>query len=453
MKKLLKLLSMLLILSMSAYSQKPVDTKNLNSIDSLLSKKYKLGEPGLAILVAKKGKIVYRKAFGNANLELNVPMQPEMLFNLASITKQFTAVAILQLMEAGKLSLQDSVQKFIKDFPSKSHPISIEQLLTHTAGLKDYLQIDYGQPFMERRDFSAVEMIKLIRDLPLEFEPGTKYSYSNTGYLLLGRIIELASGKSYSQYVKDQLFNPAGMSATYYDSPNSILTGRTNGYKKNSVFEKADYWSASLPYAAGGLVSNVDDLFKWHQALLSSRLISKETLQKASTPFKLKNGAFINYGYGWTLNNLNGIHTIEHGGSITGYRTHEVYYPDQDVFIAILSNCECTPVYQLIIDVSGFALGRKIQPELKINKIILEDYVGTYQLKENPKRTFLIKMDKDSLFAVATDGRSYRLLFQTNSSFQFNGIIDAKGEFIKEEGKVTKFLITQNGTFEWLKVK
>ncbi len=152
-------------------------------LDELLSKQFKITEPGCEVLVAKQGQIIYKKAFGSANIELNVPMTADMVFRVASITKQFTAVAILQLVEQGMISLKDSLQKFVPDYPFKGHTITIENLLTHTSGVKDYMQIDYQNPYMERWDFTPKQLIDSFKNYPMEFEPGTNYSYSNSGYV------------------------------------------------------------------------------------------------------------------------------------------------------------------------------------------------------------------------------------------------------------------------------
>jgi CubicO group peptidase (beta-lactamase class C family) len=201
-------------------------------LDGPLSKQFKPGEPGCAVLVAKHGEIIYKKAFGSADLELNVPLASGMVFKLASITKQFTAIAILQLVEQSKISLQDSVQKFIPDFPPKGYTITIENLLTHTSGIKDYMQIDYHELDMERRDFSPKQLIDSFKNYPLEFEPGTKFSYSNSGYFLLGFIIEKVTGKSYQSYVQDDLLTRLGLSHSYFDGPGMIIPDRVNGYRE-----------------------------------------------------------------------------------------------------------------------------------------------------------------------------------------------------------------------------
>jgi CubicO group peptidase (beta-lactamase class C family) len=452
MKTLLNLIFVFLVSQNTLLAQQTADTRVNKAIDSLLKGKYTLEDPGIAVLVAKKGRIIYRKAFGSANLELKVPMQPEMLFNLASITKQFTAVAILQLIENGKLSLKDSIQQYIPNFPSKAHTITIENLLTHTSGLKDYLQINYNEPFLERKDFEPKELIEYFKNQPLEFEPGTKYKYSNSGYFLLGYIIEMVSGKTYEKYLQDHIFNVLGLKNTYYDNSNRILANRTNGYKKIKDYEKADYWAASIPYAAGGLISNVDDLFAWHNGLQASILLKKQTLAKAYSPFRLKNGIEVNYGYGWIIGNTNNQLSIAHGGAITGYHNNEIYYPNEDIYIVTLSNCECTPIFEISTQISNLVLSKPLQQStIKVDESILNQYIGVYALMTDNKRK--IKIVKENGALVAYNTEKYELVFLSDRKFEFKGILDAKCEFIFEHDQVIKLMVTQNGLYEWKKIQ
>lgn len=443
-----------LLFSYSCQAQKSKDKQLAKSLDSLLSKQFNPNGPGISLLVAKKGKIIYEKAFGSASLELSVPIRPEMVFNLGSITKQFTAVAILQLVEKGKISLQDSLQKYVPDFPSKGYPITIENLLTHTSGIKDYMQIDYPEPYMERRDFSPKVLIDSFKSLPLEFEPGTKFHYSNSGYFLLGFIIERVTAKTWQDYLQENIFTPLGLTNTYTDHPNAIIKNRVYGYKKEDQhFEKADYWSATISYAAGGLLSSVEDLYKWQKGLYAYQILRKETLDKAFTNFKLKNGTTTGYGYGWFLKDISGIKSIEHGGAITGFLTNEIYYPAEDIYVVSLFNCDCAPKDALSATIAGLALGKPLQPDVKITDAILNNYTGTYTLSIDTSRTIIIFRENNQLIAKVSGQGSYPLLFQSDTKFEFKNILDASCEFIRENNKVIKFIISQNGQYEWNKIK
>jgi CubicO group peptidase (beta-lactamase class C family) len=454
MNRSLFFISSFLLLLTCTYGQTQQDKQLEKQLDELLSTQFKTSGPGCEILVAKKGEIVYKKAFGNANIELNVPMKPEMVFKIGSITKQFTAVAILQLAEQGKISLEDSLQKYIKDFPAKGHTITIENLLTHTSGISDYMRLDHGDKYAERKDYEPQQVIDKFKTLPLEFEPGTKFSYSNSGYYLLGYIIEKISGKSFKTYLQENILTPLSLDHTYFDSSNIIIPNRVNGYRKEgSDHRNADYWSMTIAYSAGELISNVEDLFKWHNGLYSYKILKKETLEKAFTPFKLRDGTVTEYGYGWILKNVSGIKSIEHGGAITGFLSNEIYFPAEDIFVAALFNCECSPKDELSINIASLALKKPLQNEVKVDADLLDQYVGTYTLSTNTKRIIIIAKENDRLLAKISEQETIPLIFQSNTKFQFKNILGADCEFIKENGRVTKFNVTQNGHFVWIKTQ
>jgi CubicO group peptidase (beta-lactamase class C family) len=442
---------LILLIGSTSYAQ---DSPFENKIDKLLTKEFHQSQPGCEVLVAKHGQIIFKKAYGSANLELNVPLTPAMVFNLASITKQFTAVAILQLVEQGKISLHDSLQKFIPDFPSKGYTITIENLLTHTSGIKDYMQLDYPDSYMERWDYRPKQLIDSFKNIPLEFEPGTKFSYSNSGYYLLGYIIEKITGKRYQNYVQDDLLKPLGLTHTYFDSAGIIIPNRVNGYQKDdTVYKNADYWSPTIEYAAGGLISNVDDLFKWHKGLYTYQILKKETLQKAFTSYQLKDGTSTDYGYGWFLKTSNDIKSIEHAGGIPGFVTNEIYFPAEDIFIAILCNCGTAPIDELSVNISSIALGKLLQADIKVDAKILNRYVGVYKLSMDTSRTITMLKKNDQLFAKVSDTEDYPIVFQSETKFEFKNIRDAHCEFVTENGKVAKFNVSQNGHYEWIKTQ
>jgi len=317
----------------------PVSEKDLASqIDKLLSGVYKPDGPGASILVKKQGKVIWRKGYGLANLELNVPVEPDMIFRLGSITKQFTAVAVLMLAEEGKLSLQDEITKFLPDYPTQGRKITVEHLLTHTSGVKSYTDLPEWLP-LQRKDMTVGEIIDLFKNQPTEFAPGERWKYSNSGYILLGAIIEKASGKTYADFVEQRIFGPLGMKSTCYDSTSRIIRRRASGYAKgNAGFENAPYMSMSQPYAAGSLASSVDDLATWTESLLAGKLVKKETLERAFTSYKLKDGQDTKYGYGWCISDYEGHRLIEHGGGIHGFLSHALFFPEDQVFVAMLAN-------------------------------------------------------------------------------------------------------------------
>lgn len=423
-------------------------------IDEVLSNTFKANGPGCAVLITRKNTVIYKKAFGNASIELKVAMQPDMVFNLASITKQFTAVAILQLAEQNKLSLQDSIQKFIPDYPFKGSTITIEHLLTHTAGIKDYLQLELNSPNIERWDFTPQQLIDSFKTVPLQFSPGTKFSYSNSGYYLLGYIIEKITGKTYQDYIEENLFKPLGMTHSFFDRNNQLIAGRVTGYRtEGTAVRNVDFWSPTIMYAAGGILSNTEDLFAWHRSLYTYKVIKKESLEKALTPCRLKDGTLTGYGYGWYTKTINGIRTIEHQGGLPGFQTKAIYYPDDDVFMVILSNNGNAPLDELTNSISAIVLNRSLQPDIRINNSITQQYLGTYRLSADTSRTITVLLMDGRLVAQLPNKENVPILFSSETKFQFKNVLNADCEFIISNGKTIKIAVNQNGYYEWIKVE
>jgi CubicO group peptidase (beta-lactamase class C family) len=348
------------LLANLAFAQQKDDKQLFANFDKMLSEQFKTNETGATALVARKGQVIYKKAFGMANLENNIPMQVDHVFRIGSITKQFTAVAILQLMEQGKLSLQDEITKFIPDYPTHGHKITIEHLLTHTSGIQSYTSmIDFEKQVT--LDLKPTELIDYFKNEPMEFAPGTKWSYNNSGYFLLGYIIEKVSGKTYPQYIEENFFKPLGMTNSLFGSDSKIVKNRAGAYEKDSTgFVNAPYLNMNLPYSAGSIQSTVEDLFKWHQAVHSYKLVKKESLDKAFTKYKLTDGKETEYGYGWGLGDIQGSPTIGHGGGIPGFLTQSIYLPKEDVFVAVFSNCGCNPPFDIGDKMATLAIGKTI---------------------------------------------------------------------------------------------
>lgn len=448
------------------YAQPANEDKMAKSVDSLVVPQFKPNEPGVSILIAKHGQIVYEKAFGSANVELNVPMQLDMVFRIGSITKQFTAIGILQLAEQGKISLQDSVQKYIKAFPSKGYKITIENLLTHTSGIIDYTSIDDPDPYIERRDFTPQSLINYFKNEPLQFSPGTKFSYSNSNYVLLAYIVEIVSGKPYHEYMKENVLQPAGLTNTFYADENTIVPGRVAGYTRHRGFyENCDYQTISLGYGCGDLLSTVEDLYKWNNALLANKLVKKETLEKAFTPFTLKNGTHTTYGYGWFIDSALGKKCIHHEGQVSGFIAEEEYFPDAETYIALMTNVKTGDDttdfsdnrFRLFNNIFSLALGRSLLKEAVINDTILDKYVGIYTatFKKNSKLTIYKKDGKLYMNLSNGTGKNMVMLPQSDTTFLLPDVkwIKTSCEFINEDGNVSKLFFTQDKRYEWKKVK
>ncbi len=323
----------------SAFAFSAPQTPIAADLDALLSSVYKPNEPGAALLIWKDGKVLVRKAYGMADLELGVRMEPDMIFRIGSMTKQFTAVAILMLMEQGKLAVSDPITKFLPDYPTQSKAITVEHLLTHTSGIKSYTDINEWQP-LRRKDMPLSEIIALFKDKPMDFAPGERWRYNNSGYILLGAIIEKVAGLTYEAFLQKNIFDPLGMTRTYYGSAARIIPGRIPGYGPgpDNGFLNADYLSMTQPYAAGSLLSNVDDLAVWNAALLAGKVLKPETLARAWTPYKLADGTSTGYGYGWGVGEYEGRRMIAHGGGINGFATDGILFPEDKLFVTLLTN-------------------------------------------------------------------------------------------------------------------
>ena len=260
-------------------------------IDAVMAEIYKPGEPGAAVIVRKDGQTIFRKGYGLADLELGVPVEPDMVFRLGSITKQFTAVSILMLAQDGKLKLQDEITKFLPDYPTQGRRITVEHLLTHTSGIQSYTDMPEWLPLW-RKDFTVKELVDLFKDKPMQFEPGRSWAYNNSGYVLLGAIIEKVSGRTYEDFVADKYLQAAGHEGLLLRQhrPRSS-PGASRAIKPGKGgFVNAPYLSMTQPYAAGSLLSTVDDLAIWSDAVFAGKLVRKEWLSKAFTPYRLRTG-------------------------------------------------------------------------------------------------------------------------------------------------------------------
>jgi CubicO group peptidase (beta-lactamase class C family) len=450
MKKQLLVLAFGLLFHHSYAQQENVE-QLASGFDKMLSEQFKTNETGATALVARKGEIIYLKAFGMANLESDILMRTNNVFRIGSITKQFTAIAILQLMEQGKLSLQDEITKFIPDYPTQGHTITIEHLLTHTSGIQSYTEME---DFEERMtmDLSPAEVIDHFKSEPMQFAPGTKWHYNNSGYFILGYIIEKVSGITYPEYLEENIFKPVGMSHSLYGNDQRLVKYRTGGYTmRDSMYENAHPLSMTQPYAAGSIQSTVEDLFKWNQALHSYQLVTKESLDMAFTNYKLSDGTETDYGYGWNLDYIQGIPTIEHGGGINGSLTMAIYVPEADVFVAVFSNCECNSPEDIAVRMAALTLGRPyVHNEIPLTDKILQEYTGVYENDKGEQR--IITLSENHLYSQRGRNRKFIIKAYEADKFYFEEALLAI-EFVRnKKGKVESLItVGRDGNYVWNK--
>ena len=328
-----------------------------------------------AVLVMKQNKVVLKKGYGPADREWNISNTPEAKFRIGSITKQFTAACILQLIEAGKLSLDDKLSKFYPDFP-KGDSVSIHMLLNHTSGIASYTD---QRNFMEvaTLPWSKDSIISYFKKRPYNFSPGTKWAYNNSGYFLLGCIIEKVSGQSYDEYLQKNILDKLGMKNSGTDKLDSVLAFRTKGYSRSGKkFINAGYISMEWPFSAGVMYSTLDDLYKWDRALYNNTVLSDASKQKMFTP------GLSNYGYGIIIDSLEKHPRTWHNGGIPGFSTNISRFIKDDICIIVLSNNESNVDFisialaDILFDVPVEA--PYIHKEVTIDPSMLDRYVGKY---------------------------------------------------------------------------
>lgn len=363
-------------------------------VDQYLAPYLKMENFSGSILIARKGKVLLKKGYAMANYELGVPNTPQTKFRLGSVTKQFTAMAILQLEERKLLGVNDPLSKYIPDYP-RGDKITIHHLLTHTAGVPNFTNFpDYREIMI--LPHSLEKIIERFKHRPLDFAPGEKFSYSNSGYILLSYIIEKASGKSFASFLAENIFQRLGMKDTGYDHSEALLANRASGYVlTDEGLRNAPYMDMSIPVGGGALYSTIEDLYRWDRALYTEKLVKKETLKRIFTPWKGDEG----YAYGWGIWKKAGRKMIGHDGGINGFHTHIGRFPEDDACLIILNNIENAPLGRIASDLSAILLGEKYQVQnwkiVPLDPQLYEKYMGTYEFQGAvPGRTRLSSRNK-----------------------------------------------------------
>jgi len=356
-----------------------------------------------AILVARDRTILLDKAYGDANLEWNIPNTPTTKFQLASITKEFTAASILLLAERGKLNVNDPVKKYLSDAPPSWDKVTIFSLLTHTFGMPN----KFDGITSWSQTVPPDKLIAAFRDKPLDFESGTSGKYSNAGYYLLGYLIEKISGQSYGDFVEENIFKPLGMNDSGYDSKSKIIARRASGYRFGpSGPEQSQYQDITLRYSAGGLYSTTEDLLRWDQSLFGNKLLSAESVKMMTTPVKF------NYAAGLMVAKFDGHLSFELGGDMDGFTSDMMYYPDDKLTVIVLNNLSGEPE-AISMKLAAVAHGEKVilpsdRKEIAVAPSVLTRYVGTYH-DMTPGYNLVITVEDGHLVAqVMAGGGPYK---------------------------------------------
>ncbi len=349
-----------------------------------------------SVLVAEKGQVIFKKGYGMANMEWNIPNAPDTKFRLGSITKQFTAMLIMQLVEKGKLKLSGKVTDYLPDYPkANGDKITIHHLLTHTSGIPNYTSFPKFFETVSREPVTPESFIKRFDSMPLDFEPGTKFSYSNSGYFLLGVLIEKVTGKSYADVLTENILKPAQLANTGYDLFSPILPKRATGYeKKNGGYVNSPYLDMTIPYAAGSMYSTVEDLYRWDQALYTDKLLSASGKATMYIPF------LDGYAYGWGVRNAkigqlkDSLLLIEHTGGINGFNTIISRLPKDKQLVVLLNNTGGAPLSDIRRNILRILYDQPVEAPRKSIADLLRQSVQADPLEKTKQKLTAWKADK-----------------------------------------------------------
>ena len=396
-----------------------------------------------SVLVARGDQVLFSKGYGSANLEWGIPDAPNTKFRLGSLTKQFTAASILLLEERGKLKVEDPIKKYLPDAPAAWDKMTIFHVLTHTAGIPNFTAFpDYAplEPFATTPE----KLVARFRDKPLDFEPGEKWNYSNSGYVLLGYLIEKISGESYESFVQKNIFNALGMKDSGYDSNAAVIARRASGYSPTpNGLVNAGFVHMSVPYAAGALYSTTEDLLKWEQGLFGGKLLSAASLQKMTTPFKN------DYAFGVGVHAVNGHKVIDHNGGIEGFSTMLAYYPEDKLTVVALANMTPASSGEIVSQLALLAQGGAVtlqseRKEITLDPKVLARYVGAYRMAAGGD--MLITLDGNQLSGQLTGQAALPIFPQSETRF-FLKVVNAEIEFptTPADGHASQLTLHQNG--------
>lgn len=385
------------------------------SVDEFVARYMKAKQiPGLAVLVKQDGKIVRSQGYGFANLEHMVPVKPETIFESGSVGKQFTATAVMMLVEEGKLQVTDSISKYL-NVPGTWKNITIHHMLSHTSGLGDY-----PEDFDLQKDYTEDEMLKMIIAQPLGFAPGEKWNYSNLAYVTLGILIHKLSGKFYGDYLAEHIFRPLDMNATRIISEADIVSNRAGGYRlvKNEI-KNQEWVSPTLNTTAdGSLYFTIEDLAKWDAALETEKLLKKSSLEKMWTPVVLNDGKPQAYGYGWEVfTTKNGQKLVEHSGEWQGFTTHIARYLGDRLTVVVLCNLANTDTGYIAHKIAGIynpIYAPPVHTAIKLDPAVLKSYEGQYRLED--RLTWKIRSEGDKLI-IEWNERSIPIYPESETSF------------------------------------
>jgi len=427
-----------------------ISDDQISQIELLVERTFDNDLPGGVILVAHQEQVLFQSAIGVSETD-GPPLSMDSIFRIASVTKQFTAVAILQLAEQGKIDLDDEITKYIPEFDTKGDYISIEMLLNHTSGIRSYTSMPAFNPELESTDVTPEQIMDFFNNQELLFKPGTLHSYSNSGYALLGIVIERVSKQTYAKYMQTNIFAKADMQRAFAGNDHKDTTGFVTGHRRiRSGFEPTDYISLTWPYAAGCIETTVVDLHKWMRALFSGKLITPESLDRAHTITTLPNGREMKYGYGWDILEVQGRPSVEHGGGIAGFVSHVLYIPSEEIFVAILCNAQHRGIEDLSARFAAIALGEPYNDlgATDLDTSDLSEFVGTYTDHNGNERQ--ITVIDNRLFSQRVGGMGLYLIAKSKDRFTLEGqLIEIEFERDELDQVIALMFKTRSRDIHW----
>ncbi len=440
--KIFVLLGALFLLATNGFAQQSENQDLTAKVDEYMNAFVKAKNAGGAVLLARDGKVLVSKGYGLANAELNVPNSSSTKFRIGSLTKQFTSAAVMILQERGKLNVKDAACKYLDNCPDAWKEVTIHQLLTHTSGIPNFTAVPDWKT-KKVLNLTPAETLALVREAPLRFKSGEDYEYSNTGYFLLGLIIEKVSGQSYETFLKENIFAPLKMNDTGYDS-GQILPNRASGYsRRGEAVTNAAYADRSVPFAAGGLYSTVEDLYRWLASFDTEQILKKTSIEAIFTPDKK------NYGYGWGIGSYKNHRLVTHGGSIEGFQSHIFRFPENRAAVIVLLNSDSVLAQIPAVDLNAILFGEKYelpreQKEIALDAKTLDRYVGKYEVAPNVVLT--VAKDGERLTLISPGQTRGAVIVPESETAFFIRVADLKINFVKDEsGKVTGLTLQQLG--------
>lgn len=434
-----------------ALAQAPTYATERARIDSLVSADV-AGTPiaGVSIAVVKGRDTIAMKGYGLADVENDVPVTPASVFRIGSVTKQFTAAAIMQLVEKGRLSLDDTVGALLPSMPAAWRKVTLRQLLNHTSGIPSYTDIGPKWQKRWREDMLPDSLLAFTVADTLNFAPGAKWRYNNTGYVLLGMILDKATGQAYPRYLQTQFFAPLGLPSTMYCYTQPLIKHRALGYQRQGKqLVNAEYLSMTQPYSAGALCSTAGDLVKWNDALQKGRIVSAGSLKQMTSPFGA--AAKSRYGFGLATDSLSGHIRISHSGGIHGFQSNLAWYPMESLTVVVLANSSPAPVDLIAGNLARIVLGLPLegvpQPRVTLSASDRDRYLGDYDLTlPSEQKTVVHIMTAGERLMMQVEGQGQiELIPYGNHAFGADFDRSLRVTFAIEGGRATKLTLRQAG--------